>query len=122
MLQRLCDAALDRQDTACLPQLLKSAHEAHRLLEQVRRARLLHEEASGKLVSREASNRNLTVAATMVKEYLLSLADTCGLRCNPENPSLAASVLEEWAHHVLISISESMCSDSLEGSESIPPG
>jgi hypothetical protein len=97
MLQRLCDASIERQDSLSLTPLLKSAHEAHRLLEQVRRARLAHEEASGKLVDRSAARDVMLRFFDLARGRIESLPDTLAKRCNPTDPDMALIVLEQWA-------------------------
>jgi hypothetical protein len=108
MLQKLCDTAIERQDNLSLTPLLKSTHEAHRLLEQVRRARLAHEEASGKLVDRNAAREVMLRFFELSRGKIERLPESHAKRCNPTDPDVAMIVLEEWASDFIRTMHQEM--------------
>jgi hypothetical protein len=100
-IQRICDAAIERKDTHSLPQLLKSAHEAHRLLEQVRQSRLSYEEATGKLVNRDAFREQIGRVFDDLRIRIGNVPVEVNHLCNPTDPETPMVVLEEWANRIL---------------------
>ena len=103
-LQAMVDAATARKDIAALPGLLRAAHDAAKLLAQLRTATIEHNLATGRVVDREKATGGMLRRIGVLKDLLLSLPDRVAHLANPTEPQLALWILSEEVDRILMEV------------------
>ena len=103
-LQAMVDAATARKDIAALPGLLRAAHDAAKLLAQLRTATIEHNLATGRVVDREKATGGMVRRIGVLKDLLLSLPNRVAHLANPTEPQLALWILSEEVDRILMEV------------------
>ena len=103
-LQAMVDAATARKDIAALPGLLRAAHDAAKLLAQLRTATIEHNLATGRVVDREKATFGMVRRIGVLRDLLLSLPDRVAHLANPAEPQLALWILSEEVDRILMEV------------------
>jgi len=103
-LQAMVDSATSRKDIAALPGLLRAAHDAAKLLAQLRTATIEHNLATGRVVDREKATGGMVRRIGVLKDLLLSLPDRVAHLANPSEPQLALWILSEEVDRILTQV------------------
>ena len=103
-LTELCDNAIARGDQVAVVPLLRSAEQAHKLLQVVRENRLSFEERTKSLLPREEVLAYMNRTFTLLRGHIEILPDKLAHFIDPLDPARVALILEEEAHQILRAI------------------
>ena len=100
-LTELCDSAIARGDQVSVVPLLRSAEQAHKLLQVVRENRIAFEEKTRSLLPREEVMSFLTQTHGAIKAMIENLPESLTGQIDPQDDGRIWGIVQEEAHRIL---------------------
>ena len=105
-LTELCDSAIARGDQVSIVPLLRSAEQAHRLLQVVRENRLSFEEKAKKLLPHDEVMDFVSLTFGNIKLLIETLPDHLAPRIDPTDAGRIAPIIRDEVFRILRAISD----------------